>query len=49
VTYLTDGLEEEQREEFMDELYAKQSADDTARQMLREHMKAAGIEWDGEV
>ncbi len=42
-------MEEEQREEFMDELYSKQPAEDTAKEMLREHMKAAGIEWDGEV
>ena len=49
MTYLTDGMEEDQRTEFMDELYAEKSVDDTARQMLREHMKAAGIEWDGEV
>jgi len=33
----------------MDELYAKQSADDSAKRMLREYMEAAGVEWDGEV
>jgi len=33
----------------MEELYAKQSADQAAKQMLREHMRAAGVEWDGEV
>jgi len=42
-------MEEDQREDFMDDLYAKQSSDDTAKQQLREHMKSLGVEWDGEV
>lgn len=33
----------------MEELYAKKSADQTARQMLSAHMESAGVEWDGEI
>lgn len=40
--------DEQQREDFMDELYAKESADESAKEMLRKHMKDAGIEWDEE-
>jgi hypothetical protein len=42
-------MDKDQREEFMEELYARQGADQAAKQMLREHMQAAGVEWDGEV
>ena len=42
-------MEEEQLEDFMDELYAKESSGDVAKDMLREHLKAAGVEWDGEI
>jgi hypothetical protein len=42
-------MEEEQREEFMDDLYAKQSSDDQAKDMLRKHLEAAGVEWDVDI
>ncbi len=43
-------MDEEQRAEFMAELYAKGGdAEVTAKDQLREHLKAQGIEWDGEV
>jgi hypothetical protein len=33
----------------MDELYADQGAESTAKDQLREHMASLGVEWDGEV
>lgn len=42
-------MEEQQREDFMDELYAKESSGDVARQMLKEHLESQGVEWDGEI
>ena len=39
-------MDEEQLEEFMEDLYAKESSEDTAKQMLRKHFEAHGIEWD---
>lgn len=42
-------MDKEQREEFMEELYAKETADQAAKELLRQHMEAAGVEWDGEV
>lgn len=33
----------------MEELYARDSAENTAKQQLREHMEAAGIQWDEEI
>ena len=48
LTCLTDGMDPEQRDEFMKELY-EQDARSDAKDQLREHLKAQGIEWDGEV
>jgi hypothetical protein len=40
----------EDREQFMEELYAKGGdAESTAKDQLREHLKALGVNWDGEV
>lgn len=40
----------EDREQFMEELYAKGGdVESSAKDQLREHLKAQGIEWDGEV
>ena len=46
---ITAPLDEEQTAQFMEELYAAQGADSTAKQQLREHMKSLGVDWDGEV
>ena len=42
-------MDEEQKTQFMEELYASQGADSTAKDQLREHMKSLGVDWDGEV
>ncbi len=42
-------MEAEQREAFMEDLYAAKSGEETAKGQLREHLKAQGIEWDGEI
>ena len=40
----------EDREQFMEDLYAAGGgAESPARDQLREHLKAQGIEWDGEI
>lgn len=33
----------------MEELYGDQTADATAKEQLREHMKTLGVDWDGEI
>ncbi len=33
----------------MEDLYAAKSGEETAKGQLREHLKAQGIEWDGEI
>lgn len=43
-------MDDEQRDEFMGELYnAKGNAEATAKDQLREHLAAQGIDWDGEI
>lgn len=49
MAYITSGMGAEDRKDFMEELYAEQGAEDTAKDMLRERMKSLGIEWDGEL
>lgn len=40
----------EDREQFMEELYAKGGgAENVARDQLRAHLEAQGINWDGEI
>lgn len=33
----------------MDDLYAKESSENTAKEMLREHFQSAGIPWDDDI
>ena len=42
-------MEDEQLEDFMEELYEKQSSGDAAKEMLRQHLESQGVEWDGEI
>jgi hypothetical protein len=43
-------MDAEQREEFMDELYnAGGGAEASAKDQLRAHLAAQGIDWDGEI
>jgi hypothetical protein len=43
-------MDEDQRSEFMDELYnAKGNAEATAKDQLRAHLASQGVEWDGDI
>ncbi len=49
MAHLTEPMDEEQKAEFITGLYDDKGSDDVAKDQLRAHLAAQGVEWDGEI